>query len=345
MNLTFDELANKLATGRGAFTLWVGAGASIALTASCTPTWSSLVKELRKKYAVRYRSSNPDMPLQLERIAEAIGHANFRRELRARLITAIDPAKLNTEVASAQAVIGVRAASVVSFNVEQFTALPFLLGRNGAVNYRTFLERSKYAMFGDPEIGTGIVSPPIYFPHGLLVQANVVMTQSEYDRHKGGFAVSTATHLAIGGDLVILGMSLGDSYLREALLKNRSWIRDIYWIDSTFQFSEWARMARVTCVAVDHARLWSGLADAFESSDGKGNLKKIRVHARATSQKTIADALQSETTYYELAKQRAGELLAIPHYGADEITSMAQFFQDIGHEIPDVLRDDPRCRL
>jgi hypothetical protein len=65
-------------------------------------------------------------------------------------------------------------------------------------------------------------------PHGLLdIDGNRVITKSEYLAHGMSLAVGTAVNLCLGGDLLILGMSLDDVYLRDAILLHRRWIRDV----------------------------------------------------------------------------------------------------------------------
>jgi hypothetical protein len=346
MKRTFEEVATALATTSGAYTLWVGAGASIAATGGRTPGWQALIDNIRTSYGIPAdTSATEDMPAQIERLSESIGHAAFRRELRQRLVDAIRPEDLVPEILAAQAVIGARAASIVSFNIEPFSAVSFVLGRGGSFSARTFLEHSKFAFFGETATEPGLTAPPIYFPHGLLMQANVVMTKSEYDKYLGGFAVATATHLAIGGDLVIIGMSLGDSYLRDALLKNRTWLRDVYWVGASSAFGEWARMARITLVDVHYSRLWTDTANIFCDADPSGAIGKIKAGVFRHGVDAVKMALNTYGAYMPLVAARAQEIIANPGYEPSQITAMAQFFVDSGHDVPDFLRNDPRCNL
>src|SRR5262249_31874209 len=104
MHVTFEALCKELATCAGGFTLWLGAGAPIALTNGTTPGWSKLVSDIRAAYQLpeakassrpRIRALRGDMPEQLEYLACQIRHAAFRKELRARLIDPIEPAVLD----------------------------------------------------------------------------------------------------------------------------------------------------------------------------------------------------------------------------------------------------------
>ncbi|WP_437545647.1 hypothetical protein WME97_40060 [Sorangium sp. So ce367] len=277
MKISFDGLCEKLATTAGGFTVWLGAGASMAVTGGATPTWTTLVDQLWQVSGGRPSERFPDMPQELERLASKLGHRQFRRLLRQLLVESIQPGRLSPEVLAAQAVIAGRAGSIVSFNIEPHTASPLPAARGGGtLLLRTFLGKSPVTPYPKIDTAPGLISTPIYFPHGLLRMGNVVMTESEYMRHRGSIAVTTAVHLAIGGDLLILGMSMADRYLREALLANRDWLGEIYWTGTTFPFSEWARVTRVTTIEVEHARLWTGLADAFMTHDTSGRLKEAR---------------------------------------------------------------------
>lgn len=282
MRVDFQELAHHLATDGGGFCLWVGAGASIAVTNGRTPGWHDLIRGIATSYEVNAPSSPPsDMPQLLEELSQRIGHAAFRKELRARLVEAAESAEFDLEVIVSQAMIGARASALVSFNIEQLTSIPFVSSRNGTTFVgRTLRERSQFALEVAITTQPGITSPPVYFPHGLLIQGNVVMTKSEYDKHMGSLAVATAVHLSVGGDLVIIGMSLGDPYLRDAILQNRRWLRRVYWLGEANDYSEWSRVAEVTFVEVPHTEVWTRLGRTILHADQTGELKKVDTEMR-----------------------------------------------------------------
>src|SRR5690606_25782001 len=124
------------------------------------------------------------------------------------------------EILAAQALIGARSSTLVSFNVEELSALPFhAFSGGGKAVLRTFRDRKDLGFKSTMEGGP--VGRPIYFPHGTLTMGNLVITQSEYDKFHASATMESAVHLCMGGDLVILGMSLSDSYLRQALLRHR----------------------------------------------------------------------------------------------------------------------------
>lgn len=189
------------------------------------------------------------MPRQLEALSNRIGHARFRKELRTSLVLPVGVDQIDFDVFVQQAIIGARASNVVSFNMDSVSGMAFTCGRPGGTTPpRTYLERTQYvaATLGPTP---GPLSAPAYCPHGLLdLYGNCVMTKSEYTKHSMSMAVGTAIHMCLGGDLVILGMSVSDRYLRRALMKNRRWIRSVYWVCDDCPHPEWARVADVTVV-------------------------------------------------------------------------------------------------
>ncbi len=46
------DLTAYLATTGGGYTLWIGAGASVALTSSATPTWGALVDQIASHHSL-----------------------------------------------------------------------------------------------------------------------------------------------------------------------------------------------------------------------------------------------------------------------------------------------------
>jgi hypothetical protein len=347
MNISFRDFAKRIAFDRGGFTLWIGAGASIAATRGKTPGWKALIDELSADYACGpMATANVDMPAKLEELSQRIGHKDLRKELRRRLIVEFESASLDLEVLISQAMIGARASALVSFNIEYLSALPFHYARDG-VSFvgRTFRERSPFS--GQLVIDTqpGIVFPPVYFPHGLLDLGNVVMTKSEYDKHLGSLAVTTAVHLAIGGDLVIIGMSLGDTYLRDALLQNRRWIREIYWLGSKNDFQEWSRVAEVTFVEAPIDKVWQSLGRAILLADHTGKLQEVDKKMRADVIGEMKTKVLERQDILEKLLQHARYLVGIPEATDTKITEFAEFCIAAGFDVPDIVLNDPRCCL
>jgi hypothetical protein len=98
----------------------------------------------------------------------------------------------------------------------------------------------------------------VYHPHGIATLATV-MTASEYAENQDTLAFRLAIHAAFGNDLLIVGMSLDDEYLRSQIKEFRSSLGAVYWFDSQFSESAgaWADCNRITRIKVDWSDFWS----------------------------------------------------------------------------------------
>lgn len=327
---TFDELCDLLAGDGGGFTLWNGAGASVAATRGALPTWNALTE------AMGETERSGDFPDRLERLSQNLGHARFRKQLRAELVAKARAEAFDHENLLQQAIIGARAGALVSFNVEFFAASALTLLRGGeSFLPRTFRQHSSLSVTPMFSSHPGLISSPVYFPHGLLLQGNVVLTRSEYDRHVGSVAMTTAVHLCIGGDLVILGMSLADGYLRQALLMNRPWIRRVFWVGevATFQFREWARVADVACIDVPNPAVWTQLADAILRKDASGTLTRWAAARRDLLPTFVDNLVQHQSAFAARLDEKAQELLAA-NADRDALLAFTEFCEDTGHDVP-----------
>jgi hypothetical protein len=344
MKLSFDDLCPYLATKGGGYTLWVGAGASIAATKGATLGWNDLVENLAVARDIELPRSE-DMPGQLEVLSNKLGHAMFRKELRARLVTPITIDQLDFDVLIQQAIIGARASAVVSFNIESITAMAFTFGRPGARTLpRTYLDHHDQVGLL-PATDPGPLAPPAYAPHGLLdVYGNCVMTKSEYLKHKMSLAVGTAVQFCLGGDLLILGMSMSDGYLQEALIANRRWIKDIYWITGKCEHPEWARVADVTVVQADHSRVWKGIAGSHVDAGPVGDWSQIQDSLSTQLKPPLATFLETVHGMQARLDDAGALLVADKRYGADAVSQFARRCEDLGLEVPQVIKEDSRYR-
>jgi hypothetical protein len=239
-----------------------------------------------------------------------------------------------------QAILGARAGAVVSFNIEYLSALPFALLR-GSESFipRTFRERVGPMVNPIVDTSPGLIGTPVYFPHGLLLTGTVVMTKSEYDRHLGSLAMATAVHLCVGADLVIVGMSLGDSYLRKAILENRRWLRDIFWIGDTtaIEHVEWARVAKVTRVHAAHSEIWSGLAEAILCHDTNKTLTNWTSARRSQLPDFIKTIWQHHAEYPARLADKARQMVSGTLPDLEDLQMFADFCVDCGYDVPNEL--------
>ena len=281
------------------------------------------------------------MPLRLEQLAESIGHWTLRRRLRELVLDPVTPSVMDVDVLTSQALVGARASTLVSFNIEELSALPFQAfagGKRGVL--RTFRERKDVGF--TPEVAGGPVGRPIYFPHGTLTMGNLVMTQSEYDKFHASAAMETAVHLCMGGDLVILGMSLSDEYLRKALLRHRRWIRDIYWFDEHCRYREWAHVADVTLVTVPHSIIWNGLGAKITEFDKSGFFEQAIADAKRDMLGEVAKAVATFETFKASLDRYADRLVAVAEYTADQLDEFARACLESGLDVPSALKADSR---
>ena len=85
--------------------------------------------------------------------------------------------------------IGAMATTIVSFNIEALSVVPFaLLDAGRGVAFRT--TRPVRFPWVHPET-PGRPGRPVWFAHGLLRMGDVVMTKSEYDAHVQGYTLET----------------------------------------------------------------------------------------------------------------------------------------------------------
>jgi hypothetical protein len=341
-DISFDSLCEQLATYRGGYTLWFGAGAAKALCASA-PTWAELVERLLGTLTPPPNWEGLDYSSRLEWLSGKHGHDAFRKELRAHIVDKMVSATFDEDVARAQAVIGLRAGALVSFNIETVSAAPFACGRGGAMLFRPYLARTDQLGFEFTGL-EGVVSSPVFFPHGLLdAYGQCVMTKSEYALHGMSLAVRTAIALCLGGDLVIVGMSLSDDYLRQGILENRKWLRSVFWIASSFEHVEWARVANVHCVRAEHSRMWTAMREAHLQHD-TGTIKKWMDHSdmdqravdAVTKIRTMISSVPS--VFDDLAKTYVGT----PTFAPSDLQRFARDCADLGIAVPTSVLTDPR---
>ena len=238
------------------------------------------------------------------------------------------------------AIIGSRASAFVSFNLEELTAVPFVATRaSGTYCVRVFAQQLEYEHRVEGMRESGPVTIPVYFPHGLLSHGRVVLTRSEYDELQAGVAMMTAINVALGSDLVILGMSLDDAYLRAEILKHRRWFQKVFWFNDHFAHTEWARVAHVTMVESGHDRIWKGLSDAFVMNDSSKKLPIFRdkmVEQLPTVMKEAATSMaRFEKDYGARVKSEASQHLGLAGYAV----KLRTFFVDAGLCVPGWLDD------
>jgi hypothetical protein len=333
--MKFRDLCKLLATDKGGYTLWVGAGAAraVAGTDMDLPVWPELTEQLLKLAGgpTPPHWTALEAPDRLEIISDRLGHARFRQELRKRLLLPMIEHGLDWRTAVHQAMIGTRASAVVCFNIDRISGSLFVLGHGGNVAARTYLPKARSIAQIEVPMNTGLVTCPVYFPHGLLDEGNCVMTASEYQLHRMSLAANVAVSLCLGGDLLILGMSLGDMYLRDALIENRNWIREIYWVTNAAPSITWARAARVTVVEAEHPEIWPELATTIVGSNATLRERRDNLNEKLRpSVEKLQRGIAAFPVEFESWVTKHLPMLI----GASNRGELAGIFEDLGLPVP-----------
>ncbi|MDP9037207.1 MAG: hypothetical protein M3O50_20610 [Myxococcota bacterium] len=355
IKLSFENLCDYLATPGGGYTLWIGAGAAMAATSGRMPSWGRLVSDLSQNM-INLPANWPMLSFQaqLDRIASAMGHVAFRRALRQRIVDPVLREPLDVAVLLDQATIAARASVIVSFNIEMISAVPFAIAKGGGFfRPRPYLEGSK--RFANMEGDVGAAMVPVYFPHGLLdMFGGCAITDSEYLLHKMSLAVDTAVNTCIGGDVLILGMSLADQYLRDAIVRGRRWMKNVLWVTNDDAFGEWARVAEVTMVSAPHEKVWHGIAqrcldrEAEAVARARSNKQELNQHRTVLGNGSMKNAIDTmrgliQRVPSEVARLST-ELVSGTHYGPKEFRDFVRAVEDLGLDVPAVVSQDPRYR-
>jgi hypothetical protein len=245
-----------------------------------------------------------------------------------------------------QAAIAARASAIVSFNIEFLSSVAFMMCKgSGFFVPRNYFEPLPYVFYRATST-PGASNMAVYFPHGLLdLTGQCVITESEYALHSVSLAVGTAVNLCVGGDLLILGMSLNDAYLRDALLRQRRWIREVNWIAPEHSHREWARVARVTCVRAPVDQIWTGLATRMIDEERKFGGKDLSEHRRRVGDGVtgaIERARAAVAGVPDQVERIARKFVSGTHFSSTDLRNFAHTVIDLGLDVPQIIKDDPR---
>lgn len=266
---------------RGNYCLWVGAGVTTQLaSASEGPLlgWETLVTELEHAIEAPPHPEGSEYPDRLDFCLRRLGRLEFQRLVKVSIYDAlvdriVKAAKSHNKLADPIpfqieqiARLGMLANPIVNFNIEALTSealagphclrcfqaptmpdLPLRIDR-----------RRASSMF--PEGPQHVRN--VYHPHGAIdITGLCVLTASEYQAHQGTLAYQIAVHQAFDSDLVIVGMSLDDYYLREQLGAFRGQIRKIIWftdrqIEPNSNLHYWIWRHEVSVIPVNWSVFW-----------------------------------------------------------------------------------------
>lgn len=275
---------------KSGYCLWVGAGISLQLAgeAGGVPTWKKLVQELEQEVQVKneYPESldiaDFDYPERLTIIFKQMGRYEFAVAIRKKILEQLAIAILKNAEDHLQtndlplefkqvAILGNLANPIVNFNVETLSSCALA----GVKNQDFCLKVFKIPDVDD-DLGKELSDGPhatshkrhVFHPHGAInAHGRCILTSNEYSSLVGTLAYQLSTHAAFHSNLVIVGMSLQDHYLRAQLSEFRQQIGKILWFMTKDEHAECERsllkdafINNITIVKFDHWKtFWSAI--------------------------------------------------------------------------------------
>lgn len=207
-----------------------------------SPSWEQLVDLLELSAQIEYPYSDLSFTERLEEVKEKLGRVQFQKELRKAIIISTVEAVIRLAkkyqtpfsmppLARQIYCLGMVANSIVNFNIESITSV--LLARpGGPYVIKAFQPPVDGASSVCSFSGSCVNDKPrrsVYHPHGSIdITGLCTLTESDYKALQGTLAFQLACHAAFQEVLVIVGMSLEDSYLREQIESFRSQIGEIF---------------------------------------------------------------------------------------------------------------------
>lgn len=282
------------------FCLWVGAGASIQLAAGKTKPllWSQFVDVCEKRWSLPKPPPGASFPERLEVVQRNRGRYGFQCALRDAFLTSTATSVVEAcrehgnvvpDQVAALARLGNYANPIVNFNVEHLSSMMLGLPA-GPIALRVFeppVPGTVDGVFGfgdrmDAVHPEATFRRVVYHPHGALHAGGIcVMTREEYGALDGTLALQLAVHLAFGRHLLIVGMSLDDTYLREQLGRFRTQLRQVVWFVGEPvhrirpELRRWAWSNHVTVVQVEWPVFWLGASMRLHTFDDELRIKLV----------------------------------------------------------------------
>jgi hypothetical protein len=309
------------------YCLWVGAGLTVQLAGGPhhAPDWLGITRHMEQMAGLP-PSTQPN-PERLEACATQLGTDIFRRELRKAYYTSLSKVLLaaaQRALDSGQIVpprlrqieaLGRVANPIVSFNIEPFSS--YILARPMGPCRVVFYSGAEHPAAAWDEAADSF-KRLVYHPHGM-VTSTCTMTSSDYARLNGGLALQLAVHAAFGNNLVIVGLSLEDQYLRNQISQFRQSINRIFWFDTSFsaEAASWAAGARVDAIRLpDWPSFWDTVERLLYGGQPAPYLQKIQEGLYAAWYRVLDEAHReamggvASETYRVLSKSSSAGGLA-----------------------------------
>lgn len=269
---------------RKGYCLWIGSGVTKHLSSiheSQTPSWHELVKEMESAAELNIVESINTFPERLELVLQKLGREAFQQRLNelivlriANNVTAATEGQSDSFAAPLAARqiarLGIKANSIVNFNIETNTSL--LLASSGPFKIKSFeppIDDEATGMHIESSGSNGDqYQRSVYHPHGALdAHGLCVLTKKDYELMKGTLAFQLAVHAAFRENLAIVGMSLEDEYLRDQITQFRNHINKIIWLvshDPPPNLIEWLEINQVTLIKLSRwDEFWAGIDQHF----------------------------------------------------------------------------------
>lgn len=325
--------------------VWVGAGATSQL-ASVVIDWNKLVTDAESEARITPNSGS-DYPTRLDASAKILGIDRFQKIIRKSvidplyhsIIKSIKERLANNDFSVPEnvrqlAAIGRFANTIINFNIEILTSI-IIAEPQGPYRMRFFTAKEQI-ISGKKQIRGFADSMLIYrnvlHPHGALEYSGpCIITATDYSDLKANLAFQLSIHHAFDDNLIIIGMSLEDQYLRDQISNFRDYLHGIYWVNSQRaldRHKDWIKNTRIEGIAVNWSDFWKQLEYATLSAAKRADREfQISTVGRALDDKGLISAWRSVCLHIMHSVYSSNQEMATSLTGYD--TLMSKYYQDL----------------
>ena len=280
MDNDVDKIISRLEKG---YCLWVGNGVTAYLSTigdDTVPMWSTLVKELGEDVGININEyQNIDYPTMLKIIKREMKHKKFQQMLREKIndklsssiMQSVKKSLSTSNLVPIQATrlgkLGMLANPIINFNVETMTSWA-IASPGGSFKMNVFnppIPNSTNNLYvSASKTSKDKYCRHVYHPHGAIdFYGTCVMTSDEYLSLNGTLALQVAVHSSFLNNLVIVGMSLEDDYLRKQIEIFRPYIKNIYYFTSNDEekMNKWAHINDIEIIHNEWDDFWEKIVE------------------------------------------------------------------------------------
>lgn len=277
------------------YCLWVGAGIGKHISSIGkyeTLTWPELVAKLEVTGGLTCPEEfNGDFPARIQVALRQLGRKSFQKTVRSSVFDPIVQSILqwmseNLELSLSKneliipnqirmlAKLATKANPIVNFNVETLSSR-ILASFGGNYSLKAFhppvpgaSERVGWTAGGGKD---GAYSRHVIHPHGAVdLTGMCVVSEAEYKSLNGTLAMQVAVNSAFASNLLIIGMSLNDTYLKDQLSLFRGQIHDIFWVTNSVSDSDkyWSWKNNIEIMTVSSFdEFWFDVVENLKTTD------------------------------------------------------------------------------